>query len=169
MFGFHGNGSDAWSARTFLPANPDAVLLALTVPELIAGWAPVGFEVEGLAGGRLRAGTRERVSGSIAGIRTAFEIEVHAADEQRLELMARGPVALDVAYRFHPQDGGVAVEATVSVQERRGLAAQLLRRAVAALLDAGALSAALGRLAASLPQARPSAARNCLATVAGSC
>lgn len=151
MLGLHENGSDAWRASTFVCANPDTVLRALTEPEWIADWAPIGFEVDGLAGGRLRAGARERVRGSIAGIRAAFEVEVHAADTERLELVAMGPVALDVAYRFRAHDGGVSVDATVSVKRRRGLVAQLLQRAVAALLDAGALSAALGRLDASLP------------------
>ncbi len=158
-----------WTARRVIHADADEVLRALTDPLAIAAWAPVDFEVDGLAGGRLSPGCRERVTGSIAGIRTAFDVEVHAADDERLELVARGPVALNVAYNFEDHEDGVLVEAAVSVERRRGLAAQVLQAAVAALLNAGALARALARLETSLPQASPFAARNCLATVAGSC
>jgi hypothetical protein len=158
-----------WSARTVICADVDEILQALTDPVAIARWAPVSFEVDGLAGARLRAGSRERVRGSIAGIRAAFDIEVQAADTERLELVADGPVALDVAYSFRDHDGGVLVEAAVAVRRRRGLAAQLLQAAVSALLNAGVLAAALHRLNTMVLQASPSAARNCLATAAGSC
>jgi hypothetical protein len=165
----HSSEREVWTARTAICADAEDVLRALTDPAAIASWAPVSFEVDGLAGGCLRAGSRERVSGSIAGIRAEFDVEVHVADTDRLELVAVGPVALDVAYSFSEHDGAVLVEAAVAVRRRRGLAAQVLRAAVAALLNAGALAAALRRLDASLFQASPSAARNCLATVAGSC
>ena len=99
-----------------------------------------------LAGGRLEAGSREVVSGSIAGIGTRFEVEVHQADTDRLELVAYGPIALDVVYRFREHDDGVLVEATVELRRPRGVAAQVLRGAVAALLGAGALASALRRL-----------------------
>jgi hypothetical protein len=105
---------------------------------------------EGLAGSRLHAGSRERVSGSIAGVRTTFDVEVRSADRERLELVARGPVSLDVAYRFEEHDAGVRVDAQVGIQRQRGLTAQLLRAAVGALLNAGALGSALGRTEASL-------------------
>jgi uncharacterized protein YndB with AHSA1/START domain len=48
--------SDVWTAQADLSADADEVLLALTDPDLIARWAPVRFDVDGLAGGRLSAG-----------------------------------------------------------------------------------------------------------------
>jgi len=142
--------ADVWIASIELGSDSDEVLRALTDPAAIAQWAPVSFEVDGLAGSRLRAGSRERVSGSIAGIRTAFDVEVRSADRERLELVARGPVSLDVTYRFEEHDAGVKVDAQVGIQRKRGLTAQVLQAAVGALLNAGALGSALRRLEASL-------------------
>jgi Polyketide cyclase / dehydrase and lipid transport len=142
--------ADVWTASIDLGSDPDRVLRALTDPAAIAQWAPVSFEVDGIAGSRLRAGSRERVSGSIAGIRTTFVVEVRSADGERLELVARGPVSLDVKYRFERHDAGVRVNARVGIQPQRGLTAQVLRAAVGALLNAGALGSALRRLEASL-------------------
>jgi hypothetical protein len=139
-----------WTASSDLESAPDEVLRALTDPAAIAKWARVTFEVDGLAGSRLRAGSRERVSGSIAGVRTTFEVEVSSADRERLELVARGPVSLDVIYRFEEHDAGVRVNAQVGIQRQRGLTAQVLRAAVGALLNAGVLGSALRRLEASL-------------------
>jgi hypothetical protein len=98
----------------------------------------------------LRAGSRERVRGSIGGIGTVFEVEVKRADNTGLELVARGPVWLDVVYRFCEHADGINVEAAVSIIPRRGLAASVLRAAVGALMNAGALGKALRRLEDSL-------------------
>src|SRR5438270_13076914 len=95
-----GPSPSVWSAQAEFCAHPREVLDALTDPRLIARWAPVDFEVEGLAQGPLRTGSRERVSGVVAGLRTNFDVEVARADEQRLELVAKGPFCIDVAYRF---------------------------------------------------------------------
>jgi hypothetical protein len=141
---------DVWTARTDVCGDSDDVLCALTEPASIARWAPVSFDVDGLAGSRLRAGSRERVSGSIAGIRAAFEVEVTRADRKRLELVAHGPVSFDVAYSFSQHSDGVTVDARVGVRRERGLTAQVLRAAVAAVLNAGALGTALRRLERSL-------------------
>ena len=146
--------SGVWAADADCFADADEVLRALTVPDQIARWAPVDFEVEGLAGGRLRAGSRELVSGTIAGMRAAFDIEVSRADTRRLELRAEGAVGLDVSYRFEPQPCGVRVEAQVAVRRGRGLGGQLLAAAVSALMNAGALDRALARLDASLASAQ---------------
>jgi hypothetical protein len=78
---------------------------------MITRRAPVGFDVEGLGGGRLRAGSHERVKGSLAGIGPTFDIDVLRADSDRLELVARGPVSFDVMYSLRDQGGAVAVEA----------------------------------------------------------
>ena len=141
---------DMWTASAHVRNDVDEVLGALTEPAAIAQWAPVNFEVDGLAGRRLRAGSRERVSGSLAGIKATFDVEVTRADTERLELVAHGPVSLDVAYSFTEHEQGVLVDASVGIQPQRGLTAQVLRAAVGALLNAGALRTALRRLEGSL-------------------
>src|SRR5436305_1723731 len=146
------SGSGVWTARTRMCADAEDVLSALTDPAAIAAWAPVRFEVDGLAGSRLQAGSRERVTGSLAGIRAAFEIEVLSADYDSLELVASGPVELGVSYRFFEDDDGVIVEAAVRISRQRGLSSQLLAAAVSALLNAGALRSALRRIEDSLGQ-----------------
>jgi hypothetical protein len=150
---------DAWTASSDIRTDLDQVLHAVTRPDSIASWAPVGFDVEGLAGGRLRAGSRERVSGSIAGIGATFEVEVTRADRERLQLVAHGPVSLDVDYGFSEHDDGVTVDAKVAILPQRGLKAQVLQAATAALLNAGALGTALRRLEKSI--SRPVEADRC--------
>ena len=59
-------------------------------------------------------------------------------------------MALEVSYRLHDEDDGVLIEAAVAIRRQRGLAAQLLSAALAALMNAGALGAALRRLEATL-------------------
>ncbi len=141
---------EEWRAAAKICADAEEVLSALTDPEAIAAWAPVSFEVEGLASGRLETGSRERVTGSLAGIGVTFDVEVSRADREGLELTARGPVGFAVAYRFLEHEAGVFVEATVRIVRQGGLAGQVLRGAVAAVLNTGALDSALRRLADSL-------------------
>src|SRR5690242_19823598 len=81
--GHPNEGPEVWSARAAVRADACEVLAALTDPELIAAWAPVGFELEGHCPRLLRAGSHERVSGSLAGVRASFEIEVHRAGPDR--------------------------------------------------------------------------------------
>jgi hypothetical protein len=108
--------------------------------------------VDQLAGERLQAGSRARVSGSIAGVTAVFDVEVAKADTDRLELVARGPVSLDVAYSFIEHADGVLVRVAVAVCRTGGLKAQVLAAAVGALMGAGALAGALRRLEASLSE-----------------
>jgi hypothetical protein len=129
-----------WTATAPAAAHPAAVLDVLTDPDACARWAPVPFDVE--SGRRLRAGTRERVSGRLAGKRVGFDVEVHKADETGLALTASGPVDLDVDYRL----GGAQVRASISVTPRGGLTGRLLAEATGALLNAGALHHSLSRL-----------------------
>src|SRR5262249_53620601 len=138
--------SDVWTASAWLDSDLDGVLRALTDPAAIACWAPVRFEVDGLAAGRLAAGARERVSGSLAGIAAGFDVEVLRADARGLELVADGPISFDVDYSFTEHDDGVSVHVRVGIRRRRGLSAQLFQAAVVALLNAGALARALGKL-----------------------
>jgi hypothetical protein len=144
------DGPDMWRAHAKLDAGTQEVLRALTDPSMIAQWAPVSFRVDGLAGERLHAGSRERVSGSIAGVTVTFDIEVKNADTDGLDLVARGPVSLEVAYSFQERVDGVLVEAAVTVRREGGLKSQVLASAVGALLSAGALGCSLHRLENSL-------------------
>ena len=137
-----------WTATTTAAAHPAAVLDVLTDPDAASRWAPVPFDVDDLDGERLLAGSRAKVSGRLAGRRVGFQVEVHEADESGIQLSASGPVAFDVDYRLsHAQCGGAEVHASVSVRSAGGLAGRLLAEATGALLAAGALQAALGRIA----------------------
>ena len=96
---------------------------------------------------RLATGARMRVSGSLAGRRVGFDVEVQEATAERLALTARGPVAMDVAYAATPTDGGSEVSASVSVRPGGGLFGRVAAEATAALLRAGALGLAVDRIA----------------------
>ena len=137
-----------WTERRTSNAAPAAVLEVLTDPSACERWAPVGFEIRGLDGRRLQAGSRARVAGRLAGREVGFDVEVLAADEERLALQADGPFALDVEYRLRPVPAGSEVHASVAVRSTRpGLGARLLAQATSSLLAAGALRTAVGRLA----------------------
>ena len=134
------------ATATIPAAAPDDVLALLTAPEAIATWAPIPFEVDELDGRCLRAGSRARVSGGLAGRRVAFDVDVHRADAGCLALTAEGPVGLDVEYLVTPTDGGSEVQASVSVRRGDGLLGRVLAQATGALLSGGALDVALGRM-----------------------
>ena len=135
-----------WTATARANAAPEQVLEVLTHPEEIRRWSPVAFDLDDLEGRRLAAGTRGRVSGRLAGVRVGFDVEVHAADEARLELSAEGPVSLDVRYEMAGDESGAELRASVSLRRSDGLAGRLGANATAALLSAGALEGAAGRI-----------------------
>ena len=137
-----------WTATTTVDARPEAVLDVLTDPEACARWAPIPFDVEDLRTPRLTCGSRARVSGKLAGRRVGFDVEVHEAVDGRLRLSADGPVGFDVRYDLAPAPGGSEVRAAVTVRPSGGLTGRLLAEATNALLAAGALQAAIARLAA---------------------
>jgi Polyketide cyclase / dehydrase and lipid transport len=137
-----------WTAITTTAARPEDVLDVLTDPEACARWAPLPFDVEELDGRRLATGSRARVSGSLAGKRVGFDVEVHEASDRGLSLAADGPVGFDVEYQLAAVAGGSKVRASVSVRPSGGIAGRLLAQATSALLSAGALDAALTRIAA---------------------
>ena len=87
-----------WTATAQANATPEQLLEVLTHPEQIRRWSPVDFDAEDVGGRRLAAGTRTRVTGRLAGVSVSFDVEVHAADEERLELSAEGPIGLEVRY-----------------------------------------------------------------------
>src|SRR4051812_37609815 len=80
-----------WTSTARANATPDQLLEVLTHPEEIRRWSPVDFDLHDLDGRRLAAGTRGRVTGKLAGVRVGFDVEVHVADQARLELSAQGP------------------------------------------------------------------------------
>jgi hypothetical protein len=136
-----------WTATTTTKATPEQLLEVLTHPDEIRRWSPVDFDVDELDASRLAPGTRARVTGRLAGVRVGFDVEVHAADEQLLELSADGPVGLDVRYELAPADGGSELSASVSVRRGGGLTGRLVANATTALLSAGVLDGAAGRIA----------------------
>jgi hypothetical protein len=136
-----------WTATARANATPDQVLEVLTHPDEIRRWSPVDFDSDDLDGRRLAAGTRGRVVGRLAGVSVGFDVEVHTVDDARLELSAEGPVGLDVRYDLRGDDSGAQLNASVSMRRSDGLAGRLVANATAALLSAGALEGAAGRIA----------------------
>lgn len=136
-----------YTTQTVTSASREQVLEVLTDPDAIRDWAPIPFELEELDGWRLEAGSYARVKGGIAGLNLGFEVEVHAADEDGLELTAEGPIAIDVRYELADHHDGSEVTASVSVRGGGGLTGRLVARATAALLAGGALDGAAGRIA----------------------
>ena len=128
-------------------ATPEQVLRVLTDPDEIRDWSPVPFEVEDLDGVLLAAGSQARVFGNLAGIRVAFDVRVHAAGTDGLELTAEGPIGFDVRYGLAARDDGSEVTASVALHRGGGLTGRLLGKATEALLSAGALDSAASRVA----------------------
>jgi Polyketide cyclase / dehydrase and lipid transport len=135
-----------WTATTTANATPEQLLDVLTRPEKIQDWAPVDFDLEDWR--RLSTGTRTRVTGRLAGMPVEFDVEVHRADEAGLRLSADGPIGLDVRYELAPVSTGAELNASVSVRAGGGLTGRLVTKATQALLSAGALEGAAGRIAA---------------------
>lgn len=117
----------------------------LTQPDAIAQWTPVPFELIDLDADRLVAGSRARVRGHLAGRTLEFDVEVLAADDERLALVATGPISIDVEYALRPAAGGSELRASVSVRGS-GLIGRVLAQATDALLAAGALDLAVRRI-----------------------
>lgn len=135
-----------WSARETVPASADAILKLLTEPDEIARWAPVPFELAELDGGRLATGSRALVRGRLAGRSVEFDVDVLEAVDERLLLVADGPLLINVDYVLRTTTDGSEVRATVSVRGN-GLVGRLLATATEALLRAGALQSSIERLA----------------------
>ena len=135
-----------WHAQTIAPAPPDDVLDVLTDPADLARWSPVGFDIEEIDSERLRAGTRARVAGSLAGREVRFDVAVIKAEPGRLLLRACGPVGLDVEYTIAPALRGSAIDAAITVRGQRGITKTVFARALQVLLAVGGLEEALHRL-----------------------
>jgi hypothetical protein len=141
-----------WRSHTTVAGLPGEVLVTLTDPDAIAGWTPVPFEVLDLDTDRLVTGSRARVRGRLAGRTLQFDVEVLAADDERLALVATGPVSIDVEYALRPAGEGSDLRATVTVRGS-GLTGRVLARATDALLAAGALDVAVSRIGRQLKPA----------------
>ncbi len=139
-------------------AEPAHVLQVLTDPAACARWAPIGFTTDQAPGDYLRAGSRTRLQGRIAGLNVTFEVDVLAADERGLSLRATGPVRLAVDYELTPSGRGTLIEAQITLAQARGMTGALASRATNAILGAGALRSALRAIAAEAEQlGRPAA------------
>jgi hypothetical protein len=136
-----------WTATARAKTTPCQVLEVLTHPAKIRGWSPVDFDLDELDSRRLTAGSRGRVTGRVAGVRVGFDLEVHHADERRLELSADGPIGFDVRYDLRSDDDGAEFDAWVSMRPSRGITGKLVANAASALLSAGALEGAARRIA----------------------
>jgi hypothetical protein len=130
-------------------ASAEQLMRVLTDPAEIRGWSPVPFELSDLNGETLEAGSKARVSGSLAGMSVGFDVTVHAAGEDELRLTADGPVSLDVAYGLRPSTAGSELSASVRLGRPRGLTSRLIGKATEAMLSAGALDRAASRIAIS--------------------
>jgi hypothetical protein len=135
-----------FTAHTTSTSAPLEILDQLTDPSAIARWAPVPFDVLELDDERLYRGARVRVGGHLAGQRAEFSVNVTDVTDERLTLVADGPISLDVEYAVRPAGPGSRIHASVSVLGH-GLIGRLLAKATEALLAAGALQGALNRLA----------------------
>ena len=138
---------DQWTSTAQANASPERLLEVLTHPQQIRRWSPVDFDVDDLASRRLAAGTRTKVTGRVAGVPVSFDVRVLAADPDRLELSADGPIGLDVRYDLAPAGEGAEMTASVRVRGRGGLTGRVVAKAASTLLPAGALDGAAGRIA----------------------
>lgn len=135
-----------WTATAQANATPEQLLDVLTHPQQIRRWSPVDFSMGDFEDGRLAAGTSTKVTGRLAGVPVSFDVEVRAADTARLELSADGPIGFDVRYDLAAVDAGAELTASISVRRGGGLTGRVVANAAAALLSAGALDGATGRI-----------------------
>jgi hypothetical protein len=136
-----------WRAQIDVRADPEQVLETLTDVGACEAWSPVGFDIDDLDSGRLRAGTKVAVSGAIIGRRVRFCVEIVRADAERLVLRATGPVEMLADYVVRPAAEGSRVHAAISVRRGTGGGAGMAARATSIMLGAGALKHALARIA----------------------
>jgi Polyketide cyclase / dehydrase and lipid transport len=138
-----------WQTRTCVETRPERVLELLTNPAACERWSPVAFDVEAVQVDRLAPGDRVRLGGRIAGRAVGFDVRILRADDRRLELEASGPIHIAAEYEARPGGCGGSTElrASVSVKSKGGLAGRVLSGAAEAMLRAGALDAAVSRIA----------------------
>ena len=131
-------------------ADPEVVLDMLTDPDACRRWSPVPFDLDGAYAGRLAAGSRMRVSGSLAGTRRRLRRRRARGRRRAASRCPRtAPSPSTSPTRHAPPGGGSDVRASVSVRSGGGLFGRVAESATAALLQAGALGVAVDRIAAS--------------------
>jgi hypothetical protein len=135
-----------------MAGRPEDVMGLLTQPDAIARWAPIPFEVIDFDGDRLLAGDTALVRGGLAGRNLEFTVDVAEASDHRLALTASGPIDIDVEYVAEEIPDGTNVRARVDVSGK-GLIGRVVANATDALLRAGALRAAVSRIARELEPA----------------
>src|SRR3954470_21433290 len=135
-----------WKTRTCIETCPKRVLELLTDPDACERWSPVAFDIDGLDGARLTAGTSARLAGRIAGRTVAFDVRIEEADERRLALTASGPFEIAARYEAGARGARTELRAAVSVAGG-GFAGRLMSRAADALLAAGVLDSTMARIA----------------------
>jgi hypothetical protein len=93
-----------------------------------------------------------RVRGALGGRSLGFDVEVAEAADGRLTLTATGPIRIDVRYVARALPRGSELRTSVAVTGV-GLIGRFVARATDALLAAGAVNAALGRISRELEPA----------------
>jgi hypothetical protein len=136
-----------WRSRTTVRTTPERVIETLTDADACARWSPIPFRLDDVEATRLRPGERTRVSGSVLGVETRFELDTFAANPARLLLRARGPIEILVDYALTPVPAGCAVEAAVSIRPLGSCFGRIVARATGLLLASGTLEYALVRMA----------------------
>src|SRR5437764_14982692 len=91
-----------WNTNTQVAADPADVIDVLTCVAAIHSWSPVDFELHCLDARHLHSGCHARVVGRLAGLGVGFDVEVLETSDERLALVAHGPVELDVLYEVTP-------------------------------------------------------------------
>ena len=138
-----------WTAKTTFMGDAERVLELLTDPEEAHTWSPIEFTVDDGEGGRLRTGDVTHIAGQLAGRRMSFDIEVFKASDGQLQLRASGPVEIEVEYGVVSRDDGSGeLTAWIDVSSAGGLMGRLVASATDAVLAAGALDAAVRKIAA---------------------
>ena len=137
----------SWTATATADATREQLLDVLTDPDEIRRWSPIAFELDDPDHGRLAPGARVRVTGRLAGVAVGFDVEVHAAGEDGIELSADGPIGLDVRYELLADGTGANLSASVSMRGGGGIRGRLMANAAGALLSGGALDSATRRIA----------------------
>src|SRR4029078_13542185 len=106
---------DRWPSTAQAKAPPERILEVLTHTHQIRRWSPVDFDIDDLTSRRLAEGTQTKGNGRVAGVPVRFVVRVLAADPERLELSAEGPIGLDVRYDVAPAGEGAEMTASVRV------------------------------------------------------
>lgn len=131
-----------WTSSATFEGDPRSLVSLLTEVDAIETWSPVPFRLSDGADS-LRAGERVEVEGALLGRGVRFRIDVDQADERGISLRAKGPFEIDVDYTIEAASS--TVQARVETRGG-GLAAKVLASAANAMLAAGALDHALGRV-----------------------